>query len=678
MWQRAFLAAAALALAVGARAAPDEYVVTVQGVRSGAMTVDRDAAGVVRVDFSWRDNGRGPDMKERFQVGDDRRASRYEVSGKSMFGGEIREDFAIADSRVRWTSTADRGDEPAEDGRVFVPLQSTPEYWGQLLRSLLARPDRSASAGSGSKLLAERLAQLEVDGPAGRVPVALYAVTGADASPWYLWLRDDAAQSLFAVVWPGWYLTPAGYEAAGDRLLERQREAQTERLAMVRKRAAKPLPGLTLIRNVRWFDAPAAAMRGPSDVYLFDGRIGAITAPGQLQAAPQQSIDGAGRTLLPGLFDMHAHIDPEGALLHLAGGVTTVRDMANQNADLWLLKNRIDGGTFAGPTIEPAGFIEGKSAFSARNGFVVADLDAGLRAVDWYAARGYRQIKLYNSIRPEWVRPLADRAHQRGLKVAGHVPAFMRAEQAVRAGYDELTHINQVMLNFFVRPDQDTRTLLRFQLVADEARKLRAGGDAARRFIALLRQRGTTVDPTLATFEAMFTQRDGQPNPSLVAVAEHLPVLWRRGMLGSEMSPTSEQVGRWRESYDSMVALVGEMHRAGIRLVAGTDGVPALILFRELELYVRAGIPPAQVLRIATWNGARVAGIADRTGSIERGKAADLLLVDGDPTRDIADIRRGALVVKGGEAYEPQALYEAAGMRAFARPAIIERSAATP
>jgi hypothetical protein len=353
-----------------------------------------------------------------------------------------------------------------------------------------------------------------------------------------------------------------------------------------------------------------------------------------------------------------------------------VRDPANQNADLLLLKQRIDQGLVPGPRVIAAGFIEGRSAFSSRNGFVVDTLEEGLAAVDWYAARGYRQIKLYNSIKPEWVKPLAARAHRHGMTVAGHVPAFMRAEQAVRDGYDELTHINQVMLNFFVKPDQDTRTLLRFKLVAEEARKVRTQSKAARRFISLLRARGTAVDPTIATFEAMFTQRDGEPNPSLVAVADHLPVLWRRGLLRSESSPDAEQIGRWRASFAAMVDFIGAMHRAGVPLVAGTDGWPGLTLFRELELYVRAGIPPAEVLRIATINGARVAGVADRTGSITRGKAADLVLVEGDPTRDITAVRRTRLVIKGGEAYSPAVLYEALGMRPFARTLPIERAAA--
>ncbi len=654
--------AALLGLGRGAGAASETYVVSIQGAPAGSMVVapqdDR-----VDVTYSWRDNGRGPDLKESFRVGERQRALGYRVQGRSAFGGEIREQFEFAAGRLRWESVADRGERAAAADEVFVPLQSTPAYWAQLLRSLLAMPERQATVMADGRLVAEPLRRALADCGAKKVEVALYSTTGADLQPWYLWLRDDAGQGLFGVLWPSWHLTPQGCEAAGPQLFALQAEAQAERQAALKRRLERPLPGLTLIRGVRWFDAPAAALRGPADVYLHAGRIAALTEPGAWQAAPQQVIDGAGLTLLPGLIDMHVHLSSDDALLHLAAGVTTVRDMGNDNAELERLHARIERGEIAGPHVVAAGFIEGKSPFSARSGFVVDDLAAGLLAVDWYAARGVHQIKLYNSIRPEWVAPLAERAHQRGMTLAGHVPAFMRAEQAVRAGYDELTHINQVMLNFLVAPDQDTRTLLRFTLVAERSRELPIDGDAVRGFIGLLRERGITVDPTLVAFEGQFTQRDGEPDPVLAPVADRLPVLLRRGLLSSESSPDEATVARWRESYARMVAMVGAMHRAGVRLVAGTDNMPGIAMHRELELYVRAGIAPLEVLRIATWNAAQVAGVADRAGRIAAGLPADLVLVDGDPATDIGALRRARLVIQGDKAYAPSDLYTAVGMR---------------
>ena len=648
-----------------AAAATVEYSVLSQETVSGHMTVETAADGSVSVDYSYRDNGRGPDIREQYLPGPLAAPLSFKVAGTSTFGAEIRESFAVTDGRLRWQSRIDRGDEPAPEGVLFLPLESSPAYTGQLVRSLLQRPGLASPVIGGHKLVAQKLATLTLAASGGPLPVVLVAVTGADSEPWYLWLRDDGSDAFFGMLYPGWAVLPKGLESSAAPMLARQTQAQDERLMALQRQLARPLPGLTLIRAVRWFDAKAAVMRGPSDIWLFGGRISAVTPPGALRVPADQVVDGAGRTLLPGLFDMHAHLWSGEALNHLAGGVTSVRDMGNENAMLLTLKSRIDAGDLPGPNIFPAGFIEGKSAFSARNGFVVDSLDAAKAAVDWYAARGYRQIKLYNSIHPEWVKPLAAHAHQHGLRVAGHVPAFMRAEQAVRDGYDELTHINQVMLNFVVRPGDDTRTLERFTRIGEDAGSLDLGSPKARAFLRLLRERGTTVDPTVGTFESMFTQAQGQPDPGLADIADHLPAAWRRGLKVAEMDLDGAKLATFRRSFQRLLDLTVAMQRAGVPLVAGTDALAGLGLHRELALYVQAGIPAPQALQTATWNAARVAGEGDRRGSIERGKMADLLLVDGDPGVNITDLRRASLVIKGGVAYSPSALYEAMGFKPF-------------
>jgi hypothetical protein len=673
---RGWLAACCLAgLTALAHAADSErYAVTIQGRRAGELSVVRRGAEVHAV-FSYRENGRGPDMDEAFAVGDDGSLRNYRIQGRSTMGGEIGEQFTFDAGRVRWSSVADRGDEAAAAGTLFVPLQSTPACLGELARALLRRPDGHAPLVGGGSLSLEKLATVELPETSPPLRVALYGLGGADLQPVYVWLRDDGEHALFGTVDAGWSVLPVGLESQHARLLERQRQARGEWLQAVQQRASIPLPGLTLVRAVRWFDAPLARLQGPSDLYLFGGRIAAIVPAGALQALPDRVIDGAGQTLLPGLIDMHAHYSDVDGPLQLAAGVTTVRDMGNENDELLPLIERIEAGQVPGPHVIPAGFIEGRSPYAAHKGFVVDDLDAGLRAVDWYAARGFGYVKLYNSIRPEWVRPLAERAHARGMKVTGHVPAFMRAEEAVRDGYDELTHVNQLMLNFLVGPDDDTRTLRRFSLVGDRGLEIDPAGPAVTRFIALLKDKAVATDPTLAVFESQFVQRDGEVNPSLAAIADHLPPLIRRGLLSSDTSLDEAKARTWRASYDTALRLVGALHRAGVPLLAGTDATPGIYFARELELLVRAGIPPAEVLRIATWNGARALGLTERTGRIAPGLAADLVLVEGDPTRDIGAVRRVRLVVQGARAWRPSALWASAGVTPFAADAVIEGSA---
>jgi imidazolonepropionase-like amidohydrolase len=216
------------------------------------------------------------------------------------------------------------------------------------------------------------------------------------------------------------------------------------------------------------------------------------------------------------------------------------------------------------------------------------------------------------------------------------------------------------------------RTLMRFIRIGDDAHRIDPADPAVKAFIALLRERGTVVDPTLYAFETLFTQQQGQPSPSLSPIADHLPAAWRRTLRVAEMDLEGDKLVTYRRSFRRLLDLTRAMHAAGVPLVAGTDGWLGIGLHRELELYVEAGIPAAEALRIGTWNGARVAGAAATTGSIERGKVADLALVDGDPSQRIGDIRRTALVFKAGVAYSPAELYEAMGFRPIVEAARID------
>jgi hypothetical protein len=241
----------------------------------------------------------------------------------------------------------------------------------------------------------------------------------------------------------------------------------------------------------------------------------------------------------------------------------------------------------------------------------------------------------------------------------------MRASEVVEAGFDELNHINQMVLNFLVDPQTDTRTLQRFYLPAEKTAGIDFEGPAVREFVELLRRRNVNIDPTLTTFD-FLRQRDGEMSQAFAAIASHLPATLQRSFLSGGMEiPNARVQALYNRSYSRMVEFVGQMHRAGIPIVAGTDHIPGFTLQRELELYVQAGIPPQEVLRIATWNGAKYSrALADR-GSIEVGKLADLVLVDGDPTTDITALRRIALVVTQGRSIDPSAVFRELGIKPF-------------
>lgn len=659
----------ALALLAGSANAAEtlRYVALVDGgKKAGHHVVTRGDDGVVRTDFIFKDNGRGPELKEEFELAADGTFRRYRVSGTSTFGAKVDETFQRDGERAEWKTSADSGERKVDGTALYTPLGGTPEAMAVAVAALARRPDGKLPLIPGGTLTMTELARetvRSVDG--GSRPVRLLAVTGQGLTPAFAWFTEAPEPQLFAFIYPGYLqLVQEGWQDNAAALEERQKAAEGELLVAMQQRLGKPIAGSTLIRNVRVFDSAAARLEGPRDVLVREGRIVSVTPASAKAPAADRTIEGKGRVLLPGLFDMHGHVGRWDGGLNLAAGVTTVRDMGNDNATLQQLIAQEKAGTLMSPRVVPAGFIEGESPMSARNGFVIKDLDEAKKAVDWYAANGYPQVKIYNSFPKDILRETAAYAHSKGLRVSGHVPAFMRARDVVEQGYDEIQHVNQLLLNFFVTDTTDTRTLERFYLPANRTADLDLDSGEVRDFVDLLASKKVAIDPTLATFEFIH-QRDGEMSPIVAAVADHLPPGVTRSRLAAEMNiPDDATAERYDRSFAKMVELVGRMYRAGIPVLAGTDEMPGFTLHRELELYVQAGLTPAQALQVATATAAEYARTPDR-GRVAPGMLADLVLVDGDPTRDITALRRAALVIKGDRAYVPAEIHESLGIRPF-------------
>ncbi len=650
------------------------YNVVIQNKIAGKQVTKVSDNGAIDVDFSYRNNGRGPDIVEKIIVRRDGQLESLTTNGKSTFGAPIDETFSRSNGRAVWKSNADKGEQSGVESAVYVPLESSVEALAITARSLLRARDNKLPALPGGQLSISKLQETTLDVNNKKAAVVLYSIAGLGLEPAFVWLKADASQPLFAVVSPGFAVIEAGWDSEVSKLLKLQQTAENVLLKSLAEKFTRRVDGVTVIRNVRVFDAEKAQMLPAADVYIFRGKIASIFPAKSKAQSAATVIDGTGKTLLPGLFDMHGHTSAWDSALQIAGGVTSLRDMGNDNTNLNELKTLVDAGNAIGPNIIPTGFIEGESPFSANLGFVVKDVESAKDAINWYAQHGYRQIKLYNSIRPEWVTPIAEYAHARDMRVSGHIPAFMRAEEAVRAGFDEIQHINQVMLNFLVKKDDDTRTLLRFYLVGDNANQIDLESQKVKDFIKLLRERGTAVDPTLTAFEAMFNQRQGAANPSYKFVANNVPPAIRRGWLTNSMDVTDKNAEAFRVSYQKLLGLVKKMHDAGIPIVAGTDDIAGFTLHRELELYVMAGLKPAEALKIATWNGAKYSQVLETLGSISPGKQADLILVDGDPSINISDIRKVSMTMKNGLVFFPAELYEALGVKRFVEPPKMSRS----
>ena len=323
-----------------------------------------------------------------------------------------------------------------------------------------------------------------------------------------------------------------------------------------------------------------------------------------------EAIDAGGKALIPGLWDMHTHLAAGEGILDLACGVTTARDLGNDPDLVDDAKKRFDEGSAIGPHVLRAGLIEGRGPMAAASPVTAETETEALAAVELYAARGYDQIKIYSSVAKDLVPVLAKAAHAKGMRVSGHVPAFTRADDMIRAGFDEIQHVNMLFLNFIADETTYTRTPLRFTLVAEKAGDVDLDGPEFRAFVTLLQDHKTVIDPTLNVFEDLFLDREGAPGPGIVAIAARLPAQAVRKLASGGIPVPPGQDATYRASFAATLQMVKALHDGGVPLVLGTDSLPGLMLHRELELHALAGIPNADVLRNATLGSAKVMGRA--------------------------------------------------------------------
>lgn len=654
-------------LALPAWAQTERFAVLVGGNRVGFLEAVTTGSTVV-IRYDYKNNGRGPTIAEALALGPDGLPRQWTITGTTTFGNQVDERFAEAGGVARWTDAAGSGEAKVDRPKLYIAQSASPWATGLYARTALASPDRSVAVLPGGTLKVTAGPTLTLNGTAGPVDAQRLLLSGIDLDPTTILLDDQ--RRLFALVSPWILVVREGYEGEDARLRGLATQWTAERMAETARAVIHRPPAPLRVANVRLFDPVARALTAPVSVRVEGQRVAAIEAPDASQPG-EIRIDGAGGTLVPGLFEMHAHLDSSDALLDIAAGVTSVRDMGNQNDVLKTLDADIRAGRLVGPRITRAGFIEGKSPFNANNGLIVTSEAQAVAAVNRYADEGLRQIKIYNSIDPAWVPAMVKAAHARGMRVSGHVPAFTTSDAMMAAGYDEITHSNQLMLSWVLAPDEDTRTLLRLT-----ALKRLAGydlsGPAPQKSFALMAGKGIVHDPTLTILEALTTNRNGVVPAGAADWFDHLPPGAQRDLkqaLTDTSAPGDDAA--YRGAFETTLRTVGELHRRGVFIVPGTDYGGWLWLHRELELYEKAGMTRGEVLARATLESARYLGQDASLGSIAPGKLADFFLVAGDPTQKLSATKATRLVVKDGALYFPDEIYPLFGIRPLAtRPAI--------
>jgi imidazolonepropionase-like amidohydrolase len=609
-------------------------------------------------------NGRGPQVDATLRLAADGTIAEFAATGKHAFGAKVDEKLARAGGVARWKSEEEAGERTLAGAAFYVPMAAVPVE-GFLVQAALRAGGKLALLPGGTAVL-EKVGEATLTASGERRRLTGYAISGLDLAPQFTWMNADGSWFGTAETWRAY--VPEGWEAAIPTLIEQQEAFLRERdRRLADAHAHRPPAAGLAYTNARVLDVEKGRWLPAQTVVVIGDAIRAVGPTGKV-AIPKDAevVDLAGRALLPGLVDMHAHLAGSDGLLSIASGVTTVRDVGNDPDLLDDYKRRFDAGTAVGPHVVRFGFIEGRNEKAAASKVTAETVDEAKAAVDFFVKRGYEGVKIYNSVKPELVPVIATAAHARGLQVTGHIPVHMLAREAVEAGYDGIEHVNMLFLNFFATHETDTRDTTRFTLVGDRATSLDLRSKPVLDFFALLRKRRTVIDPTLDAFEELFVAEQGKIVPGLEDVVARLPVTTARKFLMGGLPVTSaEHRERYRAAYGQLLAMVKALHDAKIQVVLGTDHIGGLMLHHEMALFARAGIPPATILQLATVGAARVMRLDGKVGTIAPGKRADLVVVDGDPLADIRAIRAVVSTMRAGVVFPSAPLYEAVGVRAF-------------
>lgn len=646
-----------------------EYVVLNHDRIAGAMRVVSRGDSVL-VDYHHRDRFRSTQRRALYVAGADGSLRFFEAQGAQQDSapGEVEERFELMGGTARWRSVIDSGTVSVEGPAFYQPYSDTPFGMSLLARYLLGQPKHTAAllpVGSGRVVIAADTT-MEVGGALQRLRLMYIHDVHEPDGPVSVWLdNDDVFIASGAADWVA--IVRRGAEAVLPTLRTMERAYQARVAEQIANRFAPPASSAAVIRDGDVFDSESGVVLPHTTVLIEGDRIVAVGPTDSVTIpAGARIIEAAGKTVLPGLWDMHTHsFDyPEGWALHLAAGVTTVRDLASHADVAVSLRERADAGSILSPRVLLAGILEGPGERAGPWEAIVTTENEARRWIARYDSLGYGQVKVYWFVHPVLLPAIITEAKERGMRVSGHVPLGINLETAVRLGFDEIQHAPELIANFF----QDSTFIPAWRataaVVASVAQTFEADGSDVTELLTLLRERGTVIDGTFNLFLRMPFRSEPLPDgtdPVFGPTLEWLPPLVRRNM-ALEDPPDAEQSARTEAARALYMRLIKRLFDAGVTIVPGTDNVSGLSYHGELEIYERAGIPAHRVLQIATIIPARVMGDDAEYGSIAPGKVADLVIVDGQPATRIRDLRRTEMVVRAGRVYHARDLYAAANL----------------
>ena len=603
---------ASLAVAAGAVAAQRTDKILIQGNPAGTQTVETDAVAGGRAEYSFNDRGRGDHITASWKLDAGGVPTQYQGSGNDYMKAPVEETFEIKNGRAIWKNRSEHGDQPVTGEAFYLPVNAPPEIIGVLARALLKAPKHKLALLPGGEATIEEVGKVSISDAS---KLTQYRITGLGFLPQSIWLDADGNTAASVSSW--FSVVTASSEPGIPKMQEAQDAGDNERSARIAHEITRVPKNDLIIRGARLFDPRDLSVTPGTSVLVRGDRVVRVMPDAEVKAgADAEVIDAHGQFLMPGLWDNHQHFTEGDGALDLANGVTSARDMANDTDDFPKRIARYDDGSELGPRVLKAGIIDGTGELAGPTKMRVDTAEQAVQDVDWYGDHGYVQIKIYSSVKPELVPIIADRAHTRGMRVSGHVPAFMSARQFIEGGADEVQHLNFIELNFLFPEVKETRNRDRFIKVAERARDFTPDKPAVREFIAFLKHHRTVLDPTMGIFEGLFCGDPTVITPGLEDVVPRFPPQVRRSMLSGALSVPKEKEQAYREAFPAMLRLLKALYDAGVTIIPGTDALSGYQLHHELELYARAGIPAPEVLRLATLTPALVMGVNKDRGVI--------------------------------------------------------------
>ena len=408
-----FAASAACLLAHAPARARQEtrYTVLMVGKPAGFQTSTVRPDGALEFAYEYSDRGRGPKYRTTVRLDARGLPVSLDTSGNDYLKAPVAETYTFEGGVARWKNAAEAGEKKLDANAFYTSINGAPEEFALLARALLKAPGgRLPLLPEGEAAVARTGGLALRDGGRTRRVVS-YEVTGLGFTPGTVWLDEDGA--FFASVSSWLTVVREGWESSVPELLKKQDELEAGRIAKLAHTLARRPAAPLAFRDANLFDSETGRTIPHTTVVVEGNRVRAVGRDGQV-AVPKNAevIDARGRTLMPGLWDMHVHLGPNDGLMHVAAGVTSVRDMGNDVDALLALRKNIEAGEEIGPRVTTAGLLDGRGPYAGPTKVLVDTEEEARAAVDNFARLGYSQIKIYSSIKPELVPRLVALCHQ--------------------------------------------------------------------------------------------------------------------------------------------------------------------------------------------------------------------------------------------------------------------------